>query len=561
MGISSDMQPTISEVRRQFDEDAKRVVSVSKSTLLKILAHNKDTEYGKKNGFAAITDIKQFKEIHPLTKYEHYEPYIKRMLNGEENILAANPVIFFARTSGTTSMGSQKIIPNTNYRGDFRWNLLSQGAIHQSFPATADFHQGVLVVNANGQEYKTQSGVRVGGAETAQLPQVVKIKPYPFTSPPDVFALTDVRSAIYLHAFYGLKNPNILFITTTFVTALLNFFRCIEQHWQQIVKDIRLGTLSNENFVIEQEVKQCLLQHLQPDSERANQLLHIFQEGFEGIAPRLWRNLQYTKCLAGGTFSIYVDKCQRALGDVPIYSRAHGASEGLIGLNLWPGEHIARFVPVPQERYTEFIPVAQIKSANPTTLELTELKEGESYEVVMTSFDGLYRYRLDDIIKVVGHYYELPIYELEGRAGTLLDISGERTTEEMTCWSINEAVRRKSCTLVDYTTLVDLDCSPPRYIFFVELEESSKLSLTITSELEVALSEELDRCLKTVNPIYELERTDGTIAAPRVLLVKKDTFRTATAMLVETGVSELRVKIPRYARMEKLVRLLQENSF
>jgi hypothetical protein len=396
-------------------------------------------------------------------------------------------------------------------------------------------------------------------ASSAQLPQAMKIQPYPFTSPPDVFALTEVASAMYLHALYALKNPNPLFLTTTFVTTLLYFIRLIETHWQELVRDIRLGDISYESVVLEPEVKQSLLQQLQPDSARADQLVQIFEEGFEGIVPRIWPNLQYVRCLAGGTFSIYADKCQPYLGSVPIYSAAHGASEGLIGLNLWPGEHIARFLPVPQERYTEFIPVAETNSANPSTLELTELVDGESYEMVITSFDGLYRYRLGDIIKVVGHYGELPVYEIVGRAGTLLDISGERTTEEMVCSSLQKAVCGQNYTLVDYTTMTDMDSSQLRYLVFVEMEEASSLSSPAISEMEAKLSQEFDRHLQKVNSMYENDRADGYIGDPRVLLVRKDTFRAAAALLVAKGGSELQVKIPRYAKSKELVALLRDN--
>src|SRR5512136_1127337 len=112
--MSENNQPAIADVRRQFDEDAKQAAAVSQSTLLKILAHNKDTEYGQQYGFGAIAGIQDFKKIHPLTDYAHYEPFVKRMLAGEENVLAANPVIFFSKSSGTASGGSQKFIPATN---------------------------------------------------------------------------------------------------------------------------------------------------------------------------------------------------------------------------------------------------------------------------------------------------------------------------------------------------------------------------------------------------------------------------------------------------------------
>ena len=212
----------------------------------------------------------------------------------------------------------------------------------------------------------------------------MKKEPFPFSSPQEVFYITDNYTATYLHGFYSLQNPKISYINSTFATAVLDFFRCIEENWQQMVQDIRLGTISNDSLVIAPEIKQKLLDELEPNPQRADELLHLFEKGLKNIASRVWPNLQYVRCLAGGTFSIYVEKCQPYLGNVPVYSAAYGASEGLLGINLWPGKHIARFLPVPQERYTEYIPLAETTSSSPTTLEVYQLKKGESYEVAQT---------------------------------------------------------------------------------------------------------------------------------------------------------------------------------
>ncbi|CAF4766100.1 unnamed protein product, partial [Rotaria sp. Silwood2] len=55
--------------------------------------------------------------------------------------------------------------------------------------------------------------------------------------------------------------------------------------------------------------------------------------------------------------------------------------------------------------------------------------EGKRYEVVYTTYNGLYRYRTQDIIKVIGHYYKLPTWKIIGRRGQYLSISSEHVTE------------------------------------------------------------------------------------------------------------------------------------
>ncbi len=46
---------------------------------------------------------------------------------------------------------------------------------------------------------------------------------------------------------------------------------------------------------------------------------------------------------------------------------------------------------------------------------ILSLIEDKLYEVVLTTYDGLYRYRTQDIITVTGHYYTLPTWQIVGR--------------------------------------------------------------------------------------------------------------------------------------------------
>ena len=51
----------------------------------------------------------------------------------------------------------------------------------------------------------------------------------------------------------------------------------------------------------------------------------------------------------------------------------------------------------------------------PATLLIDEIKEGATYEVVITTVDGFYRYRYGDVIKVVGFYNKSPMVEIQFR--------------------------------------------------------------------------------------------------------------------------------------------------
>src|SRR5437867_11355096 len=54
--------------------------------------------------------------------------------------------------------------------------------------------------------------------------------------------------------------------------------------------------------------------------------------------------------------------------------------------------------------FYEFIPETEIGGANPTTLTCAELDEGGTYYIILTTPGGLYRYDINDVVRVTGFY-------------------------------------------------------------------------------------------------------------------------------------------------------------
>jgi hypothetical protein len=95
--------------------------------LLRILEQNKDTEYGRKYGFANIHSIEEYQKKVPVSVYDDYAGYILRMSeDGEENLITSGKVVHYNKSSGT--VGNPKRIPLTEeafqvfqkYNGPYR---------------------------------------------------------------------------------------------------------------------------------------------------------------------------------------------------------------------------------------------------------------------------------------------------------------------------------------------------------------------------------------------------------------------------------------------------------
>lgn len=87
-------------MRRKLENDTKNISDVQEQFLLQRISKSANTEYGERHVFSQIKSREDFVQHHPLTRIKDYEPYIQRMLKGEERILTAEQPAMFAVTSG-----------------------------------------------------------------------------------------------------------------------------------------------------------------------------------------------------------------------------------------------------------------------------------------------------------------------------------------------------------------------------------------------------------------------------------------------------------------------------
>ena len=75
----------------------------------KLILKANNTRFGKEHNFHKIRSAEDFSRNIPIRDYEQIKPYIKRIIDGETNVLWPGRPIYFAKTSGTTS--GEKHIP------------------------------------------------------------------------------------------------------------------------------------------------------------------------------------------------------------------------------------------------------------------------------------------------------------------------------------------------------------------------------------------------------------------------------------------------------------------
>lgn len=517
--------------------------------MIKILKKNSNTVIGDIYDFRNINSLEDFKEKFPITDYSYYENYIERMAGGEKNILTSDEVEYFSHTSGTT--GKQKLIPTTTTSrripSKYMAFLINRYAFNE-FKKNWNYEKGLMLADITNTNY-TKGGIPICSATSGGINAIEPILPYLYTSPIEVMKIKDKEIASYLHLLFALKEGSLLFINGVFISNVVDLFRVLEKYSVQLVRDIRRGRVSR-SLNLNDESRKKLNEYLSPDANRADKLALEFNKGFKGIAKRVWPKLTYIGTVTGANFSIYDEMLNYYTDNLPVYSPVYAASEGTIGIN--PYVKKVEYVVIPDTVFYEFIEEKDFSCENPKTLCIDELKQGGIYEIILTNYSGLYRYRLGDVVKVVEYFNNTPSIEFLYRKNQALNMVAEKTTEEHLTNAILKMVENLKINLIDYTTYPDNSISPGRYIIYLEISDESKDSSLLEGEF--------DKQLSLVNLAYGRARQCKKLSRPKIVLVKRNTFNRIKELLINGEVSKNQIKIPRVViGKEKIISLLKEN--
>jgi auxin responsive GH3 family protein len=141
----------------------------------------------------------------------------------------------------------------------------------------------------------------------------------------------------------------------------------------------------------------------------------------------------------------YIPILQYYSGGLPIVSGMYASSECFFGLNLRPlcGPSEVSYTIMPNTAYFEFLPVGEAVDAS-NLVELARVEDGREYEVVVTTYAGLNRYRVGDVLCVTGFHNAAPQFRFVRRHSVLLSIEADKTDEA----ELQGAVERASSALL-----------------------------------------------------------------------------------------------------------------
>lgn len=524
--------------------------------LLEVLAANKNTEIGKKYKFPTIKNVMDFQKQVPLSTYEDYRPYINRMVEHDEmNLIAPGKVVFYAPTSGTTSQS--KLLPRFTPPPRLRFKS----------------KKNLLFMSCN-NDRSTVHGVPIIPGYNSVIGATITADPSAFVAPVEAFKLNDFITSLYVQLVFGLSDASVENIWAPFCPTVLTAFKVLCSEWRHVVADIKNGTLKKSLNLTEDQRKALEHCNRRPNLERASELETIFVQaelnGFKAVAGAIWPKLVTVDALAGGSTASYVPLVTHYLGNtICLISSVYAASEGpgLFGINTSPFDHQSAYTLSTEKVFFEFIPFSDVTSERDESLILTidQIKAGEKYEIVFTTYEGLYRYRIGDVVKVlqVSSDNKPPLIELIGRSKSL-SVQSEKLTDFQIGNAINALKNDfswKRFIIQDYIVSADVTPIPPRHKFWIEVATTQDTSVVELYSADIACAEEVvDSQLSEVNEVYHSSRKRNMISCPKITPVKPGTFdKLLKAMKAKSSVTEGQLKIPRTTCDVQLIAIL-ENS-
>ncbi|KAL2547263.1 Indole-3-acetic acid-amido synthetase GH3.17 [Forsythia ovata] len=563
---------------------------VQQQVLKEILTQNANTEYLKAflDGHATMNI---FKNKVPVVNYEDIVPYIERIANGEpSDIISAQPITELLTSSGTSG-GQPKMMPSTAQeleRKAFFYNILVP--VMNTYVEGLDEGKAMYLLFIK-PEISTPAGLVARPVLTSYY-KSSNFRDRPFnkfnvyTSPDETILCPDSKQSMYCQLLCGLvQRTEVLRVGAVFASAFLRAIKFLEDHWQELCLNIRTGQLSD--WITDPSCKNAMSLILSKPMPGLADLIEHECSGisWEGIIRKLWPRTKYVEVIVTGSMAQYISTLEFYSGGPPLVSTMYASSECYFGINLKPlcKPCDVSYTLLPNMAYFEFLPFIEdheekiqdevccngksdLKSGineeewvKSETVDLVNVKVGHYYELVVTTFTGLYRYRVGDILMVTGFHNSAPQFRFVQRRNVVLSIDTDKTSEEDLLKAVTEAkliIEPLGFLMTEYTSYADTTSIPGHYVLFWELQMRENTDQL--PELDPVVMEQCCyRVEESLDSVYRrCRRKDKSIGPLEIRVVKHGTFDALMDFCLSQGSSVNQYKTPRCIKSDEATRVL-----
>jgi hypothetical protein len=454
---------------RRFKAALQNPAETQTTTLHSILAENRHSQFGREHDFAHL-NADSFSRRVPVRDAGDYEPWLSRAAE-TDNVLTGQRILYFERTSGTT--GQSRLVPYTaSFREQINRAVMAwMVSLSRSHPA-AFFGPSYWSISPplRGAAARTASGIRIGATDTEYLSPLSRILVSKILAVPGSVSQIQDADEFYFQTLRALLLTPTLSMISIWSPA---FLAVLDTHLRARWKDLQASIPRSRNA--------------KPASE-------------PGTWKEIWPALSVLSCWTDSWAAHWQKSIQRILGDVPVQGKGLLATEGVTSI---PFE--GKTVLAVRSHYYEF------REDQDRVLLPEELQDGRTYEVILTTGGGLYRFATGDIVEVCGFLGRTPCLRFLGRKRTT-DLAGEKVTEAQAVLCINAVLRSAGSPDMRAAFLPSLPDKRYTLLIFTPHGSSPGLAASAAQAEEILCQ----------NPYYAQARACGELLAVNARLVTED---------------------------------------
>ena len=534
---------------------SKNPRKAQEKTLREILTYARDTEYGKEHHFSEILEAKTDTELYAryqkyvqLNDYEDLRPYVEKHKHGASNILFPGKPVLYATTSGTTK--EPKWVPITKEYLHNIYGKMTKVWLFNFIKNRPEVFTGKIVsIVGKVKEGEAPDGTMFGsvsGVTQRDCPGFVKKL---YASPASVFSIEDYTARYYTLMRMGIER-NITLVVTANPSTIVEMQNNVNEYFDDYCTDIEHGTL-NVKLNIPQWIREDIQPYLKPNPERAAEL-RALKAKFGTVLPKhYWPNMQILNTWKCGNTAVYLDKINGSFPEQMLHQEfGYFASECRFGLVL---DDTVNTVLFPHFHYYEFVAEDELESENKHFLQLHELQAGKRYCPYVTTFAGLYRYNMNDLLEVGPSFCNTPTVHMIQKVNGIVTMTGEKLHERQFIEAVHAAEEKSGLMTKFFVGFADMEKSA--YHFYLEFADQST-----TQEQAENFTKLVDEELKQTNIEYEAKRASFRVKDPITHRLVEQSFEKFKAQCIAEGARDGQFKMnllmqdeKRHAKFKQLV--------
>lgn len=163
---------------------------------------------------------------------------------------------------------------------------------------------------------------------------------------------------------------------------------------------------------------------------------------------------------------------------------------------------------------------------------------------------GLYRYRMEDCLRVARFYNATPEFQFVERRNVVLSVDTDKTTESELLGAVAAAAAVLTeeaaiqARVFDFSSYADVSSAPGHYVVFLELTEELP-----PDETSTVLGPVMEKCAARMesafSSVYARNRREARVGPLELRVVEKGSFDLIKDAAVARGASENQFKTPR----------------